>query len=143
MLSEADLNPFNAKNFTLDRNDAVDANQINDDFICLICLNVVLNPVHCGNCQALFCKTCVRKWIGRASIKQCPKRCGNGKEFKESALNRLIKNQLDAIVFRCPSDTGCGKTFSYAEKHKHMGCSSKTGVTCLQNCGDKTLYKND
>lgn len=126
----------------LDPSDAVDSKQINEDFICIICMSVVSNPVHCSKCQALICQPCVRSWLSKAVKKTCPRGCGD--IFREQPINRLIKNQLDAIMFQCPQDQGgCGKNFAYSDAQKHSKCRSLAGVACPQKCGEKTLYKDE
>jgi len=41
----------------------------NCDFECMICTNVVRDPVECTNCDKLFCNICNEKW--QKTKKQC------------------------------------------------------------------------
>lgn len=31
----------------------------NQEFICLICSDVIEDPMECSNCQTFFCKACI------------------------------------------------------------------------------------
>ncbi len=39
-------------------------NSIADDFKCSICLEVFDNPIMTANCEHIFRKECINRWIG-------------------------------------------------------------------------------
>lgn len=46
-----------------------------DEFDCIICSEVVMDPLECGSCGKLFCKICITDWISKNPVTKCPNRC--------------------------------------------------------------------
>ena len=36
-----------------------DGAELEDHFLCLVCLGVVLDPIECIKCETLYCKECI------------------------------------------------------------------------------------
>ena len=41
---------------------AIKPQDIEEHFICIICQDIVDNPIKCSDCQKLYCFTCIAKW---------------------------------------------------------------------------------
>ena len=67
--------------------------ELNEEYICVICCGVVLQPVECKECFTLYCKTCLT-----SMQMPCPKRCG-ASEY--GAVNRHVMNNLSKHEFKC------------------------------------------
>jgi len=87
---------------------------------CKICYSIVKDPICCNQCEDLFCSSCLNDWINDG--KGCP-HC-RAKPFKESRINRFVKNMLNNIVIVCPS--GCEEKFIYENLIKHLETCKKT-----------------
>ena len=37
--------------------------QVDDEYLCPICIHLLWKPVECQNCQRLFCKSCIEKCL--------------------------------------------------------------------------------
>ena len=85
---------------------------IKDIVTCLICLDIVLDPVQCDKCQHCFCSKCIQ------NCKQCPLRCNNS-NFTPAFL---CKKLLSEIEFKC----ACEEKFKYDNllKHKIEECKA-------------------
>ena len=59
--------------------------------ICTICLNIIIDPFQCSNCNDIFCKKCIEDSI------ICKKRC----EKSEKERNIFIINILSDLEFKC------------------------------------------
>lgn len=88
-----------------------------EEILCYICQNVIIDPVQCIECQNTFCKDCLKQWNKKSST--CPFRC---KTF-ETKENKLLKRLLSKLQLKCPNK--CGKTISYDDfiKHTTKTCS--------------------
>lgn len=86
--------------------------EVETEFICAVCLGVVLEPQECKECSSLFCKGCIS-----AQNMPCPKRCG-GQEFTK--VNRLIMNALNKLPFRCQYSPKCEKVVTYDQYAVHF-----------------------
>jgi hypothetical protein len=60
------------------------SNELQGEFICVVCTGVVLDPLECRQCSSLYCKGCLK-----GNNMPCPKRCG-GSDY--SKVNRLVMN---------------------------------------------------
>ena len=83
---------------------------IRDLVTCIICLNIIDNPVQCDTCQHSFCLVCVNK-LGR-----CPMGCQNYKFI----ISSICKELLSGIKIKCE----CGNEINYdnIKKHKEEEC---------------------
>ena len=83
---------------------------------CLICKNILINPVMCMNCQNVYCKNCTEKWS--KENQKCPNGCDNQNYQKCITKNEI----LSKLKFKCAK---CGDEILYddAKKH-HDSCDS-------------------
>ena len=77
---------------------------------CSLCLNILINPVMCLNCQNAFCKKCIDNWSKKSQ--QCPNRCDNPNYQKSIGKNDI----LSKLKFKCK---GCDNPIPYDNIRKH------------------------
>lgn len=39
--------------------------KLSEEFQCIICLNILIDPVTCKCCNSSFCRICINKWINQ------------------------------------------------------------------------------
>ena len=101
-----------------------------------MCSNIVIDPLECCSCEALFCKNCIEKHTTLNIDKKCPN-CRSLFKPKEN-VSRLIKNVLNDLKFNCPLE--CGDQFTYEKKESHMNkCMNIICIACDQKY-DKTEF---
>ena len=89
-------------------------------FVCVICTNVLEDFTSCADCEALICRSCLNQWLARDSV--CPL-CKQ--EFEEMKVSRQVRNVLNMCEFNCPYQ--CGDTFTYEHRKRHfMDCTQCT-----------------
>ena len=83
---------------------------IRDMVTCIICLNIIEDPVQCDMCQHCFCLDCINK------LGKCPMGCQNYKFISSYICNEL----LSGIKIKCE----CGNEINYdnIKKHKDEEC---------------------
>ncbi len=80
---------------------------------CLLCSNIVKEPLQCGECENLFCEKCISNHL--ENYNSCPN-CKD-EPFKQIKLSKFIKLQLEELEFNCPFD--CGEKLGYYELENH------------------------
>ena len=106
-----------------------------DDISCGICLNIVLDPICCGLCSALFCKRCISQWININKEKFNNKNsCPNGGEFQEQKLNIHTMKLLSKVKVRC-SNVGCPVITNYENYFKHLDKECDFSMFSCNGCG--------
>jgi hypothetical protein len=103
------------------------------DISCIICCAIVNDPEQCKTCQSLFCKYCIKKWIGQG--KSCPTRC----HYQPQKLNLTILKLLNKVKLWC--EYKCGQIISYENYFNHTARDCQfSKVKCkscsleMQNC---------
>jgi hypothetical protein len=101
---------------------------MSDSFVCVICLNLVLNPVFCEESECVFCKMCIESWNKKE--KNCPN-CR--KEFKPNTkISRIVKNMLYKVKIRCfYLSEGCNMIIEYEKYEAHLDECDFGQYTCL------------
>ena len=88
-----------------------------DQFVCMIHQDLVLEPVECEKCEAIFCKACIDTWITEFRKDTCPN-CK--KEIRTKEISRKFKNLLGSIRLDCHNkDKGCNETIPYEKIEQH------------------------
>ena len=85
---------------------------IRDMVTCIICLNIIDDPVQCDTCQHSFCLDCITK------LGKCPMGCQDYK-FVNS---EICKELLSGLKIKCE----CGNEINYdnIKKHKEEECET-------------------
>ena len=116
--------------------------KISRNFLCLICFNVLKDPVLCPRNQHCFCRGCITKHIENS--RRCPT-CAD--ELTEEALTetrRMVKDYLNKLNIRCVyHDKGCEKIVQLQHLDQHEDSCGFTPAVCRnQGCG-AILNKRD
>lgn len=105
-------------------------NLVFDNFDCLICLEVIRDPMECGTCGKLFCKLCISDWINKNSGTKCPNRCtGDITPIKSAALKKMYNN----LDIKC-SNPKCGKAVKLFDLLAHEEMCLKVKCWNYENC---------
>lgn len=88
------------------------AEEVIADLLCLICSEVLEDPVECSKCQTNFCKACIDDWSSRKS--ECPNRC----ELVLQAPHRFLKATLGQLKIKCNHE-GCDKVVALEQLTHH------------------------
>ena len=115
---------------------------INRNFLCLICFNVLKDPVLCPRNQHCFCRGCITKHLENS--RRCPT-CAD--ELTEQTLtepHRMVKDYLNESKIRCVyHDRGCQEVVQLQHLDQHEdSCGYSPAVCTNPGCG-ATLNKRD
>ena len=115
---------------------------INRNFLCLICFNVLKDPVLCPKNQHCFCRGCITKHLENSQ--RCPT-CAD--ELIEETLtepSRMVKDYLNESKIRCIyHDRGCEEIVQLQHLDQHEDACGFTPAVCTNpGCGT-TLNKRD
>ena len=115
---------------------------VNRNFLCLICSNVLKDPVLCPRNHHCFCRGCIAKHLGNS--RTCPT-CAD--ELTEETLaepNKIIKDYLNELNIRCVyNDRGCQEIAQLQYLGQHEDSCGFTRAVCTNpGCG-VTLNKRD
>ena len=115
---------------------------VNRNFLCLICFNVLKDPVLCPKNHHCFCRGCITKQLENSQ--KCPS-CGDeltGETLTE--LPRMVKEYLNESKIRCVyNDRGCQEIVQLQHLDQHEDSCGFTPVVCTNlGCG-ATLNKRD
>ena len=115
---------------------------ISRNFLCLICFNVLKNPVLCPRNQHCFCRGCITKHLENS--RRCPT-CAD--ELTEETLTeppRMVKDYLNELNIRCVyHDRGCEEIVQLQHLDQHEDSCGFTPAVCRNpGCG-AILNKRD
>ena len=115
---------------------------INRNFLCLICFNVLKDPVLCSRNKHCFCRGCITKHLENS--RRCPT-CAD--ELTEETLAEppmMIKYYLNELNIRCVyHDRGCEEIVQLQHLDQHEdSCGFIPAVCRNQGCG-ANLNKRD
>ena len=132
-----------ASNYPLGYDDERFESIVNQNFHCLICYNVLKDPVMCRRNEHYFCRGCITEHLRRNS-QTCPT-CAD--ELSVETLQdvpRIVKNYLNELSIRCDHyDRGCRELVQLQNLKRHVAECGFTPVVCgNQGCGE-TISKRD
>ena len=115
---------------------------INRNFLCLICFNVLKDPVLCPKNHHCFCRGCITKHLEKSQ--RCPT-CAD--ELTEETLTeppRMVKDYLNESKIRCVyDDRGCEEIVQLQHLDQHEDSCGYTPAVCTNpGCGE-ILNKRD
>ena len=122
---------------------------VNRNFLCLICFNVLKDPVLCPRNQHCFCRGCITKHLENS--RRCPT-CAD--ELTEETLaepQRMIKDYLNELNIRCVyHDRGCEEIVQLQHLDQHEDSCGFTPAVCTNpGCGatlnmrDLTIHESE
>lgn len=101
-----------------------------DQFDCIICSEVVLDPVECDVCGRLFCKMCINDWMSKNPATHCPNRCNS--KIKNVTSKALLK-VYNSLRIRC-SNPNCLKEMNLGDLKLHEDRCLKPKCWNFQVC---------
>ena len=116
---------------------------IDRHFHCLICYNVLKDPVMCRRNQHYFCRGCITEHLRRNSH-TCPT-CVDELTFETlTNVPRIVTDYLDERKIRCDyEDRGCRELVQLQNLNRHVAECGFSPVVCgNQGCG-QTISKRD
>ena len=116
---------------------------IDRHFHCLICYNVLKDPVMCRRNQHYFCRGCITEHLRRNSH-TCPT-CADELTFETlTNVPRIVTDYLDERKIRCDyEDRGCRELVQLQNLNRHVAECGFSPVVCgNQGCGE-TINKRD
>ncbi|CAB4038867.1 E3 ubiquitin- ligase NRDP1 [Paramuricea clavata] len=116
---------------------------VDQNFHCLICYNVLKDPVMCRRNQHYFCHGCITEHL-RTNSHTCPT-CADELSVETLAeVPRIVKNYLDERKILCDHyDRGCRELVQLQNLKRHVAECGFTPVVCgNQGCGE-TISKRD
>ena len=132
-----------ASNFQLGYDDERFDGIIDRHFHCLICHNVLKDPVMCRRNQHYFCRACITEHLRRNSH-TCPT-CAD-KLSVETLTNvpRIVTDYLNGQKIRCDyEDRGCRELVHLQNLNRHVAECGFSPLVCRnQGCG-QTISKRD
>ena len=108
---------------------------VNRNLICLICFNVLKDPVLCPKNQHCFCRSCITKHLENA--KRCPTCADDLTVDILTEPNRMVKVMLNELNIRCIYiDRGCQEILPLQHLNQHEDTCGFTPAVCTnQGCG--------
>ncbi|CAB4009940.1 RING finger 151-like [Paramuricea clavata] len=116
--------------------------KINRNFLCLICFNVLKDPVLCPRNQHCFCRACITKHLENS--RRCPT-CADELTVETLAEpNRMVKDYLDELNIHCVyNNRGCEEIVQLQHLDIHEATCGFTPAVCTNpGCG-VTLNQRD
>ena len=118
------------------------ATTVNRNFLCLICFNVLREPVLCPRNQHCFCRSCITKHLENS--RRCPT-CADELTVETLAEPpRMIKDILNELNIHCVyNNRGCQEILQLQHLDNHEATCGFTPAVCTnQGCG-VTLNQRD
>ncbi|CAB4009108.1 RING finger 151-like [Paramuricea clavata] len=118
------------------------ASTVNRNFLCLICFNVLKDPVLCPRNQHCFCRGCITKHLENS--RRCPT-CAEELTVETLAEpNRMVKDYLNELKIHCVyNNRGCHEILQLQHLDNHEATCGFTPTVCTnQGCG-ATLNQRD
>ena len=112
------------------------ATQVNRNFHCLICLNVLKDPVMCHRNQHCFCRGCIAEHL-RVNAQRCPTCAEDLTVDTLTDAPRMVKDYLSELPIHCDyHDRGCPEIIQLQNLSVHVAkCGFKAVVCGNQGCG--------
>ena len=132
-----------ASNYQLGYDDERFDTIIDRHFHCLICYNVLKDPVMCRRNQHYFCRGCITEHLRRNSH-TCPTCADELTVQTLTNVPRIVTDYLDERKFRCDyEDRGCRELVQLQNLNGHVTECGFSPVVCRnQGCG-QTISKRD
>ena len=115
---------------------------VNRNFFCLICFNVLKDPVLCPRNQHCFCRGCITKHLENSQ--RCPTCADELTEETLTVPSRMVRDYLDELNIRCVyHDRGCQEIVQLQHLDQHEDSCGFTPAVCSnEGCG-ANLNKRD
>ena len=109
-------------------------------YTCWICSKVLRDPIWCGGCKTLFCRSCIMHYQNPSN--QICFACKN-KLNVDARLNqcRRLKKEIDKLLVYCAyRDRGCQEIVELRHHHDHENnCNFAERYNCAHCGGTVTM----
>ena len=105
---------------------------IENSITCMICLDIIIEPMICMSCHHSFCNNCINKWL--KIDHKCPNRCKILNYQNDLELNKL----LSKLKFGCEK---CKKVINYDEMMKHFLSKCQLGNNKIEGSITETSFQ--
>ena len=108
---------------------------VDEDFHCSICFNVLKDPRTCKNNDHAFCLDCISEHL-RVNSETCPQ-CKEDLTVATLRRPRFLNNRLSKLKINCNhASRGCLEYICVEDLESHAGCCGFAPVMCSnENCG--------
>ena len=132
-----------ASNYSLGYDDRRFESIVDQNFHCLVCYNVLKDPVMCRRNQHYFCRGCITEHLRRNSH-TCPTCADELTAETLGEVPRIVKTYLNERRIRCDyEDRGCRELVQLQNLNRHvLECGFSPVVCGNQGCG-QTISKRD
>ena len=132
-----------ASNYTLGYDDERFESIVDQNFHCLICYNVLKDPVMCTRNQHYFCRGCITEHLRRNSH-TCPTCADELTVDTLAGVPRIVNTYLNERRIRCDyHERGCRELVQLQNLNRHVAECGFSPVVCgNQGCG-QTVSKRD
>ena len=115
---------------------------ISRNFLCLICFNVLKDPVLCPRNQHCFCRGCITRHLENS--RRCPTCADELTEETLTVPSRMVRDYLDELNIRCVyHDRGCQEIVQLQHLDQHEGSCGFTPAVCTNPGCCATLNKRE
>ena len=108
---------------------------VNQNFLCLICFNVLRDPVMCSRNQHCFCRSCITQHL--QNLQRCPT-CNDELTVQTLAEpQKMIKDLINELNIHCVyNNRGCQEIVQLQHLDRHENNCGFTPVVCTnEGCG--------
>ena len=132
-----------AANYTFGYDDERFDTIIDRHFHCLICYNVLKDPVMCRRNQHYFCRGCITEHL-RSNSHTCPTCADDLNVETLTDAPRIVTDYLNERNIRCDyEDRGCRELVQLQNLNRHVAECGFSPIVCgNQSCG-QTISKRD
>ena len=132
-----------ASNYSLGYDDERFESMVDQNFHCLVCYNVLKDPVMCRRNQHYFCRGCITEHLRRNSH-TCPTCADELTVDTLGEVPRIVKTYLNERKIRCDYEgRGCRELVQLQNLNRHVAECGFSPVVCgNQGCG-QTINKRD
>ena len=132
-----------ASNYSLGYDDERFESMVDQNFRCLVCYNVLKDPVMCRRNQHYFCRGCITEHLRRNSH-TCPTCADELTVDTLGEVPRIVKTYLNERRIRCDYEgRGCRELVQLQNLNRHVAECGFSPVVCgNQGCGE-TISKRD
>ena len=112
---------------------------VDENFHCSICYNVLKDPRMCRNNEHIFCLACISEHL-RVNSQTCPE-CNDHLSVHTLRRARLASNYLSKLKINCDhASRGCAELTCLEDLETHVANCDYAPVFCANaECGDMRL----
>lgn len=110
---------------------------IDDEFKCVICCDVIEDPVQVISCEHVFCRECITQWVVKEA--SCPVDRNAITASQIGDASRLFRNLHSKLQLKCDfHDNGCDAMVRIEDLRNHVincGFNPQSARECISKCG--------